>query len=308
MTRVEREPLLWRRRSRGAGRSRVGASARVVAALGLSALGGLVVVGFASQAVGFSAHVVTSGSMAPRVEPGDVVLTRATTTAQLRSGQIILFADPDRPGGLLLHRLVSFDPAGKLVTRGDANQSDDSVHVAPSAVRGVAQVRVPWIGLPAVWRGQGRFGPIALAAALVGAAAVFVASGRGSGASDEADPHPRGAGHDSSTGLRPPMTAAESPAVPRATGRGAGAVHHTVAIDSMFVERMTAAPRTVRASRSTEEERDIASSAGYFLPPVPRSARGRDRAARPGGPPGRRHGGDGHLRRCCDCLCSESHR
>lgn len=302
MTRVEREPLLWRRRSNGAGRSRGAVAARVVAALGLSALGGLAIVAFASQAVGFSAHVVTSGSMAPRVEPGDVVLTRATTTAELRSGQVLLFADPERPGGLLLHRLVSFDPAGKLVTRGDANQSDDSMHVAPSAVRGVAQVRVPWIGLPAVWRGQGRFGLIALTAALVAGAAIFVHSGRSSGATSGAHPRPQGVGSDSSTGRRPPMTAAETPAVPRTAERGTWAVHDTIGI-----ERVTEPPRTVPARRSSEEERDSASSAGYFLPPVPRSARGRDRAARPGGPPGRGHGGDGH-RGCCHCLCSESRR
>jgi len=152
-------------------------AARVVAALLLAVLAGLVVIAVAPQATGFSAHVVVSGSMTPRINVGDVVLTQPVSTAELRPGQVLLFADPQRPGELLLHRLVSFDPTGDLVTRGDANQSDDSVHVAPSDVQGLARLRVPWVGLPAQWRGEGRFGSIALAAAALAGAAAFVTSG-----------------------------------------------------------------------------------------------------------------------------------
>jgi signal peptidase len=190
MTRVERASRFGRQRrvpdggldvapGGGTGRPRVVLGAtRALAALVLAGLAGLVVVALAPEAMGYSAHVVTSGSMTPRVEPGDVVLTQPTTAAELRTGQVLLFDDPQRPGGLLLHRLVSFDAAGDLVTRGDANQSADSVHVAPSAVRGVARVRVPWVGLPALWRDRGRFGAIALAAAVLGGAAVFVSQAR----------------------------------------------------------------------------------------------------------------------------------
>lgn len=296
MTRVERQPLLGRRRPDEGDRSRVAVAARVVAALGLSALGGLIVLAFASQVVGFSAHVVTSGSMAPHVEPGDVVLTRATTAAELRPGQVLLFPDPDRPGGLLLHRLVSFDPAGKLVTRGDANQSDDSVHVAPSAVRGVARVRVPWVGLPAVWRAHGRFDLIALAAALLGGAAAFVHSGWGRRPTSGANPRPHRVEPGSSRGSRPPMTAGGAPAVPRTTARpSTPAVHHTSAN-----EWITETPRTFRAPRSSEEGSGSASSAGYFLPPVPRPAGGRDRATGPGRAAGGGRGRSGDHSRCFD--------
>jgi signal peptidase len=209
MTRVERASRFGRQRRVPDGGVDVGTVSRATrtwgvlgvagasAALVLAGLAGLVVVALAPEAVGYSAHVVTSGSMAPRVDPGDVVLTVPTTAAELRAGQVLLFDDPQRPGGLLLHRLVSFDAHGDLVTRGDANQSADSVHVAPSAVRGVARLRVPWVGLPAVWRDEGRFGAIALAAAVLGGAAVFVS---------QAFPRRSAAASGSSAAVGPPMT------------------------------------------------------------------------------------------------------
>lgn len=271
MTRGERRPLRGRRRPGAGGGFGPAGAARAVAALVLTALAGLVVTALAPQAVGFSAHVVTSGSMAPRVNPGDVVLAAPTTAAELRPGQVLLFADPQRPGGLLLHRLVSFDAAGNLVTRGDANQSADSVHVTPSAVRGVARLRVPWVGLPALWRTEGRFGPIALVAALLAGAAVFVSQALTRRAPAGAVPAPTGGPPSSSGTTGPPMTAARRSAATHATAR----------------------PGT----RSTEEGRGCATSAGYSLPPVPpavpRPAPRPASFARAAGPAGRRHGAAG---------------
>jgi signal peptidase len=200
---------------RGARRGRVAAVARVAAALVLTVLAGLVVAALAPQLSGCSAHVVTSGSMAPRVDPGDVVVTRPVTAAELRTGQVLLFADPRRPGGLLLHRLVSFDASGDLVTRGDANQSADSVHVAPSSVRGLALLRVPWVGLPAVWRAEGRPGAIAAVAAVLAGAAVFVSQAltrRGAGSAPAGSSRPP----------VPPMTAARSTEERRSSATSAG--------------------------------------------------------------------------------------
>jgi signal peptidase len=247
-----------------------------VAALALTGVAGLVVVALAPQALGYSAHVVTSGSMAPRVNPGDVVLTQPTSAAELRPGQVLLFDDPERPGGLLLHRLVSFDDAGDLVTRGDANQSADGVHVAPSAVRGLAELRVPWVGLPALWRGEGRFGAIGLAAAVLAGLAVFVSR------------------------VFPRRSAAGAVVAPvQASGSSAA-----------FGAPMTGTRRT-SAVRPPGEMRDRASSTGYALPPVPpaRSRAGSHRGG-PAGPADRGHGPAGDHRGCYDGgrYCGEPRR
>jgi signal peptidase I len=161
----------------GSGGSPVLKAVRVPVLLGLTVLAGLVIAALAPLAFGYSAHVVTSGSMAPRVNAGDVVVTRPITAAELRTGQVVLIHAPEVPGGLLLHRLVSFDEEGRLVTRGDANQSNDSVHADPAELRGLAVLRAPWVGLPALWRAQGRYGAIALTAAVLVAAAVFASTG-----------------------------------------------------------------------------------------------------------------------------------
>ncbi|WP_158544474.1 signal peptidase I [Blastococcus sp. TBT05-19] len=167
MTRVER--------GAASGTGRVRPVARAVVVLGLTVLTALVLAALVPLAAGYSAYVVTSGSMAPRVNPGDVVVTHPVTPAELRTGQVVLVEDVDVPGGLLLHRLVSFDEEGRLVTRGDANQSDDSVHPEPSQVRGVAALRVPWVGLPALWLEQGSYGAVAATVAVLAAGAVFAA-------------------------------------------------------------------------------------------------------------------------------------
>ena len=147
---------------------------RTVVAAVLVTLGGLALLGLAPQAAGLEGHVVVSGSMQPRIAPGDVVLTRAVTPAELQPGQVILFPDPERPDRLILHRLVSVDAQGDLITRGDANQSNDSTPVPAASVIGRAQLRVPWIGLPAYWRSTGQWGAIALVAGLLAAATAWV--------------------------------------------------------------------------------------------------------------------------------------
>jgi signal peptidase I len=113
--------------------------------------------------------VVMSGSMTPRILPGDVVLVRPIPPDQVRPGQILLVEDPDRAGRLRLHRLVEISDDGRLVLKGDANAADDSTSTPADAVRGIAALRVPTLGLPALWLSEGRAAPlVATAVGLLG--------------------------------------------------------------------------------------------------------------------------------------------
>ncbi len=103
------------------------------------------------RVIGWEPTTVVSGSMAPRIQVGDVVVARPAQDAQLSAGQVLLVDDPDRVGELRLHRLVERNDAGDLVLRGDANGHDDSTPVDPGAVHGVAVLRIPWTGLPGRW-------------------------------------------------------------------------------------------------------------------------------------------------------------
>jgi len=104
----------------------------------------------APMVAGWHGSVVLSGSMRPRIAPGDVVLA-VHPDAPPRVGQVIVFADPAHPGRTLVHRLVDRRPDGTLVTRGDANAGADSTPVPPANVRGLARLRIPFVGLPAYW-------------------------------------------------------------------------------------------------------------------------------------------------------------
>jgi hypothetical protein len=109
--------------------------------------------------VGWQSTVVLSGSMSPALAPGDVAVVRPVPTAELRPGQVLLVDDPDLPGRLRMHRLVVVEPGG-LRLRGDANPAADTALVDPSAVHGVGTLRLPMLGLPALWADEGRTAPL----------------------------------------------------------------------------------------------------------------------------------------------------
>lgn len=136
----------------------VSSTARAVLLL----LAALLLVSITPALAGWHPTVVQTGSMQPALRPGDVVVARPMSAGRLRPGQVVLVTDPDRPGRLRLHRLVQRDPAGNLILRGDANPAADSSPVAPTAVHGVAVLRVPAIGLPMLWLRQGRYPPVGM--------------------------------------------------------------------------------------------------------------------------------------------------
>lgn len=101
--------------------------------------------------IGWRPSVVISGSMAPRIDTGDVVLV-APLTEPPRRGQVLLLREPLAPTGQVLHRVVRVDADGRLRTKGDANPSVDSDLHSPQDVLGMARLVVPAAGRLAVWR------------------------------------------------------------------------------------------------------------------------------------------------------------
>ncbi|MCZ2830556.1 LamG domain-containing protein [Modestobacter sp. VKM Ac-2986] len=129
--------------------------------------------------LGWETTVVMSGSMAPAVVTGDVVVVRPLPGSP-EVGRVLLVDDPDRPGTARLHRLTAVEDGG-LRLQGDANADPDSSLVAPSAVHGAGVLRVPFVGLPVVWAAGQRWLPLALTAgalvALVAAAGWYRPAG-----------------------------------------------------------------------------------------------------------------------------------
>jgi signal peptidase len=91
---------------------------------------------------------VLSGSMVPSFSAGDAVLTRPVPAADLAVGQVAVIARPGDPAPTA-HRVVSVSgpaDARVVVTRGDANRSDDPPLALSSPTVRVVVGTVPRLG------------------------------------------------------------------------------------------------------------------------------------------------------------------
>lgn len=111
-------------------------------ALGLVALA-------APPLVGWQVLTEQTGSMAPVLLPGDVVVVRPVSPSSIRAGDVVTFPSPEGTGKLITHRVVSTIPAGNdvtVVTRGDANNDSERWTVKSDGRIGRAVYRLPAIG------------------------------------------------------------------------------------------------------------------------------------------------------------------
>jgi signal peptidase len=127
---------------RASRRSRFVVGLELAAGFVALAIGGAIFLG------GFSLNTVTSGSMRPSIQPGDLVVLQRVPSTVLRTGDVIAYVTP-RGGEPLLHRIVTLDlrPGAVLVqTQGDANQTPDygPVQLDATAYRMVASI--PFLG------------------------------------------------------------------------------------------------------------------------------------------------------------------
>lgn len=97
---------------------------------------------------GLKTMVVTSGSMQPFLDPGDVALVRRATAEDVALGDAISFYRPDGHG-LVTHRVIDvkvIDGVLYFQTQGDNNLAPD-VNLTPSnALFGIVDGRLPKIG------------------------------------------------------------------------------------------------------------------------------------------------------------------
>ena len=122
---------------------------------------------------GFTSATITSGSMEPKLRPGDVVVAADHGDAVIAENTIVVFEDPAR-GDLVTHRIVGVDAHGDYITKGDANAINDVTPIPPENVRGVGRWVVPYVGLPRVWLADGRWLPLMLTLAVAAVVLWFV--------------------------------------------------------------------------------------------------------------------------------------
>jgi signal peptidase len=122
----------------------------------LAGLAVLACVGFVvlTRGLGYQPVAVYSGSMAPRLPVGGLVLERVVPAAQVRVGDVITFADPFDPRRVVTHRVVSILATREgpgYRTKGDANPTRDpwTLKLPARVPRRVASV--PYAGYALVY-------------------------------------------------------------------------------------------------------------------------------------------------------------
>ena len=98
----------------------------------------------------YQTYVVLTGSMAPALPVGTLLVTAPVAADAVAVGDVVTVPRPDRPGETVTHRVVRVDdgPAGRfLQTRGDANPVPDAWRVPAQG-----ELRRVVVALPAVGR------------------------------------------------------------------------------------------------------------------------------------------------------------
>lgn len=139
----------------------------------------LVLWAFVPMLWGWRPYVVTSGSMAPAVSVGDLILVDPARTSVPRIGDVITYHRPGSPR--VTHRVVGRDADGAYRTKGDANAQADLQPVSPELVLGRVRIVVPMLGGPGL-KLREHPAAAALLAGLIGVGWVALRRRRGTGA------------------------------------------------------------------------------------------------------------------------------
>lgn len=93
-----------------------------------------------TEIAGFRTFVVLTGSMSPTIPAGSLIVTKRDTA--YNTGDVIAFTQGNVT---ITHRIVKITN-GNFVTKGDANNVEDSKAIAPSSILGITLFHLPYIG------------------------------------------------------------------------------------------------------------------------------------------------------------------
>ncbi len=93
--------------------------------------------------------VVQGNSMYPHIEDRDAVLAMPVDPEEIKSGDVVIFPDPEAEGAYVVHRVIALEEReGRLyaVTKGDANPVPDPEPVPVNRIHGKVRLIVPMGG------------------------------------------------------------------------------------------------------------------------------------------------------------------
>jgi signal peptidase len=94
--------------------------------------------------------VVSSGSMIPTLNVGDIIIVRGVDPSTITLGTIIIFHSPYDYPTPIVHRVIAIDNQGGMLffeTKGDNNMVADGWKVPAANLIGVYIAKIPYVGL-----------------------------------------------------------------------------------------------------------------------------------------------------------------
>jgi len=123
----------------------------------------------AARLMGYRWLTVLSGSMAPQMHTGDLIVDAPARARDVRAGEIVTFRDPEGGNRLITHRVRSVvDNGGEIefVTKGDKNNAVETWRIPADGELGRVVASVPLAGR-LVGGLSGRSGRLGLLVAIV---------------------------------------------------------------------------------------------------------------------------------------------
>lgn len=94
---------------------------------------------------GYTYSVVSSSSMVPTYEVGDIIITKNINYDDVEVEDIIVFYSPTLDK-FVVHRVIDINEDGSFITQGDNNPSPDNEYVYEENYIGVVKAKIPKIG------------------------------------------------------------------------------------------------------------------------------------------------------------------
>lgn len=98
--------------------------------------------------IGISEYTVITPSMEPTIPVGSIVLVKPIEFDEIKEGDIISYYSKNHSDVVVTHRVASIDAdSGKLITKGDANNSADVNPVSKEQMIGIVIYSLPKAGI-----------------------------------------------------------------------------------------------------------------------------------------------------------------
>ncbi len=99
----------------------------------------------------FGLLVIATPSMTGEINQGDAVIYEEYGEQKIEEGQILVF---EKNGSTMVHRVVDIDNINgqtRYITKGDANENNDTGYITKSDVIGLVRTKLPMVGQPTLW-------------------------------------------------------------------------------------------------------------------------------------------------------------